>query len=327
MIIKIGIIGAGWIAAKMAATVNGLKNDEVIPYAVSSRSLEKAQAFAQKWNFQKAYGSYEEMLADPEVNLVYVATPHSHHYIHSRMAIEAGKAVLCEKAFTANAREAEALINLAHERKIFITEAIWPRYMPLTLKIKEVLDSGAIGRPRLLYATLCYAMEQKERILRPDLCGGALLDVGVYALNFARTYFGSDIVKTTSTCIKGDTGVDMYDSIILQYKDGKVANLVTSAMAQCNREGLIVGDDGFIVVDNVNCPRSAKVYDRNYNVTAEYFPPEGQVTGYEYQVLASKEALENGLLESPFMPHAETISIMKQMDSLRQEWGVKYPMD
>ena len=127
MTIKLGIIGAGWIADKMAETLTGLKNDELIPYAISSRSLEKAQAFADQWGFQKAYGSYEEMLADPEVNLVYIATPHSHHLAHSKMAIEAGKPVLCEKAFTANAREAEELINLAHEKKVFITEAIWTR--------------------------------------------------------------------------------------------------------------------------------------------------------------------------------------------------------
>ena len=241
MTIKLGIIGAGWIADKMAETLTGLNNPEVQLYAISSRNLEKAEFFAWQWNIPNAYGSYEEMLQDPEVNLVYVATPHSHHFAHSKMCIEAGKPVLCEKAFTANAREAKELIALAESKGIFITEAIWTRYMPLSLKVMDLIKSGAIGRPRMIYASLCYAMENKERILRPDLCGGALLDLGVYCLNFARMFFGTDIVKTDSTCVLGSTGMDMYETITLQYADGKLANLVSSALGRCNREGLIVG--------------------------------------------------------------------------------------
>ena len=327
MTIKLGIIGAGWIADKMAETITGLKNPEIILHAISSRNLEKAEFFAKQWGVPNAYGSYEEMMQDPEVNLVYVATPHSHHFQHSKMAIEAGKPVLCEKAFTANAREARELIALAESKGVFITEAIWTRYMPLSLKIMDLIKNGAIGRPRMIYASLCYAMENKERILRPDLCGGALLDLGVYCLNFARMFFGTDIVKTDSSCVLGPTGMDMYETITLQYADGKMASLVSSALARCNREGLIVGDDAYIVVDNINCPQSARIYDADYQMIDEYYPPTGQVTGYEHQVLACKDALEKGLLESPYMPHAETIAIMEQMDALRREWGVKYPMD
>jgi predicted dehydrogenase len=327
MTIKLGIIGAGWIADKMAETITGLKNPEVQLYAISSRNLEKAEFFAKTWNVPNAYGSYEEMLQDPEVNLVYVATPHSHHFAHSKMCIEAGKPVLCEKAFTANAREARELIELAHSKKIFITEAIWTRYMPLSRKVMELIKNGEIGRPRMIYASLCYAMENKERILRPDLCGGALLDLGVYCLNFARMFFGTDIVKTDSSCVLGETGMDMYETITFQYADGKMASLVSSAYANCNREGLIVGDDGYIVIDNTNCPASARLFTKDYKLREVFFPPDNQVTGYEHQVLACKDALEKGLLESPYMPHAETIAIMEEMDALRAEWGVKYPMD
>ena len=198
--------------------------------------------------------------------------------------------------------------------------------MPLSLKVKEILDSGRLGKPKMLSASLCYAMEQKERILRPDLCGGALLDLGVYCLNFARMYFGSDFASTDSSYIVGETGTDMYESITLKYKDGRVANLVAAALGRCNREGLIVCDDGYIVVENINCPEAVKVY-QDYKLVEEYYPPQGQVTGYEYQVLACKDALEKGWLESPYMPHAETLSVMEQMDALRAEWGVKYPMD
>ena len=184
---RIGIIGAGWIADKMAQAIAPLSDIEIS--AIASRSIEKAQAFAKEHNIPKAYGSYKEMVCDPYIDLVYIATPHSHHYEHSMLCIEHGKHVLVEKAFTANADQAEKLIEAARAKGLFITEAIWTRYMPLSHKVKEIMESGIIGEPRIITATLCYMMEHKERIIRADLCGGALLDLGVYALNFARMYF------------------------------------------------------------------------------------------------------------------------------------------
>ncbi len=321
---RIGIIGAGWIAEKMAMTLAPLKEYEVI--AVGSRSLDKAQAFAKQWNIQKAYGSYEALIDDPDVDLVYIATPHSHHYAPTRTAIEHGKPCLVEKAFMANARETEEILALAKEKKVFVTEAIWTRYMPLSFKVRELMESGIIGQPRLLTATLCYMMEQKERILRPELCGGALLDLGVYVLNFARMYFGTDIVRTITNCQMGPTGVDLQECISLCFADGRMANLQSGALCLNDRQGIINGTEGYIRVDNVNCPEQVDVY-RNYELVATYRKPSDMVTGYEYQVIESRRCIEAGLLESPLMPHAETLSIMKQMDELRQQWGVKYPMD
>lgn len=322
---KVGIIGTGWIADMMARTLTGL--DGTMKYAVASRTLEKAQQFAALWGFEKAYGSYQELVDDPDVDLVYIATPHSHHYDNSVMAINAGKPVLCEKAFTANARHADALLDLAHKKGVFITEAIWTRYMPLSAKIKEVMESGVIGEPRLINASLCYMMEFKERILRPDLCGGALLDLGVYSINFARMYFGGDIVKQTSCCSKSSTGMDMYNAMSWTYRNGRVANLQSSTMGLCGRIGQICGTEGYMIVDNINCPQKFTVFNNDYRPVAVYEKPEKQITGYEYQVTASFEAISKGLLESPYMPHQETLDIMKLMDGLRQEWGVVYPMD
>jgi len=322
---KIGIIGAGWIAEKMARTLMGNPRGCQC-YAVASRTLDKAQAFAHKWGVQKAYGSYEDIVDDPDVDLIYIATPHSHHYAHTRLALEHGKPCLVEKAFTANAREAAELLALAKDKGVFITEAIWTRYMPLSHKVKEILNSGVIGEPRLLTATLCYMMENKERIIRPELCGGALLDLGVYCLNFARMYFGTDIVKTVTNCHRGPTGVDMQECISLSYADGKMANLQSGALCLNDRQGIINGTEGYIRVDNVNCPELIEVY-RNYEIIASYPKPADMITGYEYQVFECKRCIEQGLLESPMMPHAETLSIMQQMDELRKEWGVVYPMD
>ena len=321
---KVGIIGAGWIADKMAEALSPLKDYCV--YAIASRSIEKAEEFAQRWNVAKAYGSYEEMVDDKDVDLVYIATPHSHHFPHTMLALEHGKHVLVEKAFTANAAEAEILIRTAHEKGLFITEAIWTRYMPLSHKVKEIMESGIIGEPRLLTATLCYMMEFKERILRPDLCGGALLDLGVYALNFARMYFGTDIVKTVSNCQLGETGMDMQECISLCFADGKMANLQAGTLCLNDRQGIINGTEGYIRVDNINCPHVIEVY-RDYELVARYEKPEDMVNGYEYQVYECRRCIEEGLQESPMMPHEETLSIMRQMDSLRKEWGVVYPMD
>lgn len=322
--LHVGIIGAGWIADKMAEALSPLDEAEVL--AIASRSLEKARQFADERGISRAYGSYEELVEDPDVDLVYVATPHSHHYPHARLALQHGKPVLVEKAFTANAREAEALLTLAHERHLFITEAIWTRYMPLSMKVKEIMDSGIIGEPRILTATLCYEMEQKERIIRPDLCGGALLDLGVYVLNFARMYFGTDIVRTVTNCHLGPSGMDMMESISLSFRDGRMANLQAGCLTLNDRQGIISGKEGYIRIDNVNCPERIEVW-RNYELVEVYERPEGMVNGYEYQVLECKRCLEAGLTESPMMPHEETLSIMQQMDALRKDWGVKYPMD
>jgi predicted dehydrogenase len=242
------------------------------------------------------------------------------------LALENGNPVLVEKAFTANAAQAESLIRTAKDKGLFITEAIWTRYMPLSHKVKEIMESGIIGEPRIITATLCYMMENKERIVKPELCGGALLDLGVYTLNFARMYFGTDIVRTVSNCHIGPTGMDMHECISLSYADGKMANLQSGALCLNDRQGIISGTEGYIRVDNINCPENIRVY-RNYELVQTFCKSPDMINGYEYQVLEAKRCIENGLIEPPMMTHEESISIMKQMDSLRMEWNVRYPMD
>ncbi len=322
--LKLGIIGSGWIAEKMAITIAGM--EEVEAYAIASRDLAKAQAFAGQWNFRRAYGSYEAMLDDEEVALVYIATPHSHHYEHARMCLLKGKPVLCEKAFTATARQAEEILNLAREKHVFITEAIWTRYMPLSLQVNELLESGVIGQPKILSANLGYPIWNKERMLRPELAGGALLDLGVYPINFAFMTFGSDFQEVVSTCVKIDTGMDAQDSMTFTYADGRMAVLHSSMLAKTDRQAIISGTDGHLIVENCNNPERITVVDADYRVIARYDAPK-QITGYEYQVYACIEALKNGWIESPYMPHAETLRVMRVMDRLRKDWGVKYPWD
>ena len=322
-VLRVGIIGTGWIAEKAAITLNGLKECEA--YAVGSRTIEKAEAFARQWNIPKAYGSYTELIADPDIDLVYIGTPHSHHYDVTREALMADKSCLVEKAFMANARQTKEIIDLAHERKVFLAEAIWTRYQPVVKMMRELIASR-IGEPRMLTATLGYSMGDKPRIMRPDLCGGALLDLGVYALNFVRMFFPVDIVSIESQCVKSKTGMDLTNAISLVLADGMLCNLQSSAQCVGDNIGVVAGTEGNLIIDNINNPQQITVNgpDRTYIETVHV--PQ-QITGYEYQFMACRQALIDGLLEPLEMPHEETLYIMQLMDMLRKKWGVHYPMD
>ncbi len=321
---RIGIIGAGHIAEKMAATINGMPEAEA--YAVASRQYGKAAAFAGRFGFAKAFGSYEALVEDPDVDLVYVATPHSLHYDHVRLCLGHGKAVLCEKAFMANAREAEEVTRISEENNVFLAEAIWTRYMPFRKTLRDIVDSGAIGRPMMLSAHLGYPVADKERLVRPELGGGALLDLGVYAINFALMMFGNDIADITSSCTKSDTGVDLQNSIIFRYADGRIADLQSTALCASDRQGIVCGDRGYIVCDNINNMLKADLYDAGHALVGTYNAP-AQITGFEYQVRACIDAIREGRNETPYMPHSETLRVMKIMDSLRNSWGVRFPND
>ena len=321
---KVGIIGTGWIAEKAAITLGGL--DQCEAYVVGSRTLATAEAFAKKWDIPRAYGSYSELIADSNVDLVYVGTPHSHHYDVTKDAIMAGKPCLVEKAFMANVRQTREIISLAHEKNVFLAEAIWTRYQPVVQMVRDLINSGRIGNPRLVTATLGYSMGDKPRIMRPDLCGGALLDLGVYALNFVRMFFPADIVSIDGTCVKSATGMDITNAMTIVLADGVLCNLQSSASCVGDNIGVIAGTQGNLIIDNINNPQTITVNgpDRTYVETIRV--PQ-QITGYEYQFLACRQALIDGLLEPREMSHAETLYIMQLMDNLRRKWDVRYPMD
>lgn len=323
-ILRVGIVGTGWIAEKAAITLRGLKECEA--YAVGSRTREKAEDFAKTWDIPKAYGSYSELIADPDVDLLYIGTPHSHHFDVTREALLAGKPCLVEKAFMANHREAAEIVRIAKEQKVFLAEAIWTRYQPAVKIVRDLIDSGRIGTPRLVTATLGYSMGDKPRIMRADLCGGALLDLGVYALNFVRMFFPADIVNIESQCVKSKTGMDLTNAMSLVLADGILANVQSSAACVGDNIGVIAGTDGNLIIDNINNPQKITVNTHDREFVEDIHVPK-QITGYEYEFLACRQALIEGLLEPREMPHAETLYIMQLMDGLRQKWGVHYPMD
>ncbi len=322
---KIGILGAGNIAGTMAYTLKHMEEKAEL-YAIASRNLQKAESFALKYGVSKAYGSYEELLRDPEVQLVYIATPHSHHYEQAMECLKHGKHVLCEKAFTANASQAEEILKLAEDKGLLITEAIWTRYMPMRWKLEEIIHSGIIGEVTSLTANLGYIINAVPRLISPELAGGALLDLGVYPINFASMVFGEDIERVTSDCVKTSQGVDAQNTIIITYKGGKVAVLHSNMMALTDRYGIINGNRGYIEVKNINNCEEVKVYSSDRELLASYEAPE-QITGYEYEVRAAIRAIEEGQIECQEMPHSETLRIMRLMDKLREDWGIKYPFE
>lgn len=321
---NIGIIGSGNIAGVMADTIKRMKNVRL--YAVASRSKVKADVFAEKYGCKKAYGSYEELASDSKVDLVYIATPHSEHYENAKLCLLNGKPVLCEKAFTANAAQAKELIRISQERRVLLAEAIWTRYMPMLATIREVLGSGIIGEPKTLTANLGYLIERVARLQEPALAGGALLDVGVYTLNFASMIFGDDIETIESSCTYTKTGVDEQNSITIYYKDGRMAVLNSSMISLSDRKGIIYGTKGFAIIENINNYESITVFDPRYKEVASY-KRSRQISGYEYEVEACIKALENGEIECGEMPHSEIIRMMEIMDGLRAKWGIVYPFE
>ncbi len=266
------------------------------------------------------------MLQDKNVDLVYVATPHSEHYDNMMLCIRYKKPVLCEKAFTVNAGQAREVLEYAEKEKVFVTEAIWTRYMPMVNMIKDVLEQGMIGKPELLSANLSYSLEHVQRLYDPALAGGSLLDLGVYPINFASIFFGTDIEKVSSFCTYTETGVDKQETITIQYRDGRVASLTASHCCIGDRKGIIQGTEGFMVIENINNYESFTVYDKERNKILYREAPK-QITGYEYEVAACAKALKEGALECPEMPHAETIRVMEFMDERRKEWGIEYPFE
>ncbi|SEG02664.1 Predicted dehydrogenase [Butyrivibrio sp. Su6] len=321
---RVAIMGTGRIAEIMAKTLKNAKG--VTCYAVGSRTEEKAKAFASKYGIKRYYGSYESLVADPKVDLVYVATPHSEHFENVKLALLNGKHVLCEKAFMLNEQQAKTIFDLAEEKDLLVVEAMWVRFMPMRNKLMEVLAGGVIGEPTMLTANLGYNIAHKERIAKPELGGGVLLDLGVYVLNFASMVFGNDVTDIVSMCSFNNLGMDLHDSITLRYRDGKMAVLNASGLSVSDRSGVIYGTKGYIVVDNINNFEGITVYDSDHKKTAYYKRPK-QKTGYEYEVEACVRALNEKWIECPEMPHSESLKILNMMDFIRKTNGIVFPIE
>lgn len=321
---NIGILGTGSIAHKMADTICRMDNDVTL-YAAGSRTSEKSERFAKDFGIPNCYASYRELAENSNIDLIYIATPHSRHFEDCMLCLENGKNVLCEKAFTANANQAKTVLSYAESHGLFISEAIWTRFMPMRFVLDKIIASGVIGDISALTANLGYELSHKERLQKPELAGGALLDLGVYTINFALMTFKSDIADIKSSCIKNEFGIDKTNSIIITFTDGKTAVLHSNAAAATDRLGMIYGSKGRIEFKNINNCKGIRVILNNGDITEYNTPP--QISGYEYEVEESLKAIKAKKTETTFMPHSETVRVMEIMDSLRKEWGIAYPFE
>jgi len=321
---KFSILGPGGIAHSLAEVVNKLEGIEA--YAVASRDYGRAKAFADKWGYKKAYGSYEEMVKDPEVELVYIATPHSHHYQYAKMCLEHGKHILVEKAFTVNAAQAKELVALAREKNLLLAEAMWTRYMPGRKMVDDLIESGVIGEVHSMTSAFGFPLTHVDRLMNPELAGGALLDLTVYPITAALMVIDGEVKDIQASAVMSDRGIDLQDSVTLTFENGKMAVLHTSMLDRTSCESVISGTEGFIKLNNVNNPSVISLYNSEREMIASYDVPE-QINGYEYEVLACKKALEEGRIECPEMPHEEIIRVMEITDKIREIWGMTFPCE
>ena len=321
---NIGVLGPGRIARIVVPTIQKL--DGITVLAAASRSAERAEAFAGKYGIERAYGSYEDMLEDPDIDMVYITTPHSHHYEQMMLALSYGKNVLCEKSFTVNAEQARKVQAYAREQNRYVSEAIWTRYMPSRQIIQAILKSGIMGKVRYMTANLSYPISRVERIMKPELAGGALLDVGVYGLNFVLMHFGKEIDHIESSVQMTDTGVDGMSNITIFFRDGRMAAVQCGIYGRSDRKGIFYGEKGYMIVENINDPQSVSVYDTEDRLI-RHVDTRSRISGYEHEFRESASCIAAGQKESRSMPMEDTVFVMEVMDTIRAQWGLKYPME
>lgn len=320
-----GILGPGRIAQQFG---DGLKViEDAALYAVASTNPGRAKAFAAKYNGQKTYDSYEALVNDPQVDGVYIATPHRFHYANARLCLEAGKPVLCEKPLTVNAGEMRQLIDLAKNKKGFLMEALWTRYLPVYQQIRQWLKDGAVGEIRLMVSTfgINVPKEQDDRWMNPELAGGTLLDMGVYPISVSQMVMRQAPKSFSAKAVLSDTGVDELTAALFQYGNGVISQFSSNFVSDDANEFFIFGSKGSIRIHAPFWGASAAtltVGDQSWTVNKPI--PGG---GFEFETMEAMRCIRQGLLESPEMPLSDTLMNIELMDGIRKEIGVKYPFE
>ena len=323
--VRWGILGAGNIARAFAKGLHALEDAELA--AVGSRSLAKAEAFAADYGARRSYGSYEALVSDPEIDAVYVATPHVFHKAHTLLALEHGKAVLCEKPFALNETEARQMVEAARSRGVFLMEAMWTRFLPHVTRALELAAEGAVGEVRQLTADFGFRadFDPRSRLFDPALGGGALLDVGVYLLWLTQAVFGEPR-NALGFATLGKTGVDEEAAIVLEHAQGQHALLSTGLRFDTPHEAVLVGTEGRIRLLPSWWKPSQLLLERRGRV-AERLEPGLEGNGYNYEAAEVGRCLREGRLESDILPLEGTLAVARTMDELRRAWGLRYPAE
>ncbi len=320
-----GILAPGGISTQFATGLQSAANGTLV--AVGSRNKERATAFAQKFGATNVHDSYEGLANDPDVDAIYIGSPHTYHKEHAILCMRAGKHVLCEKPFAINASEAAEMIAVAQETGMFLMEAMWTRYLPVHEKIRELIAAGVIGDVRKLFADFGFRMgtvQPDHRLFNRDLGGGALLDVGIYPLSLASSLFGTP-TRISSMANLGSTGVDEETAFILGYENGEMALCSSDIQLQTPWEAQITGTAGSIKIHTpwfFPSQFTLKIDNTETIYTLDY-----KGNGYTHEAEEVARCIAEGKTESAVMPLTESLTIMQTMDQLRAQWGLKYPME
>ncbi|MDA7867193.1 Gfo/Idh/MocA family oxidoreductase [Verrucomicrobia bacterium] len=316
--VRWGIIGTGRIAHQFAA---GLEHSETgVLHSVGSRSQDSARAFGNEFKISRCYGTYEELVEDSEIDVVYVATPHSFHSENSMLALNAGKAVLCEKPFTLTAAEARGVVACARSKNQFLMEAMWNRFFPAMTRLRQMLNDGIVGEIKMIEADFGFRSNRTEEPLLFDLNygGGSLLDVGVYGVSLASQLLGPP-TKVTSVGSIGPSGVDEQCAAILSYQGGQLAVIKSSIISETPQEATIIGADGTIRIESPFwCPKTLTLIQGEAAKTRVEVPFVGN--GYQYEADEVGRCLRAGQSESELMPLDESLRIMETMDTIKARW-------
>jgi predicted dehydrogenase len=319
-----GILGPGGIAQAFAKDLTFIEGHTI--GAVGSRSITNAQSFANTFG-GTAYGSYEELVADSSIDAIYVATPHPAHHDNVIMALNAGKPVLCEKPFAVNAKQAQAMVDAAAKNEVALMEAMWARFLPHYAKVREIVASGVLGPILSIHADHGQRLADQgiARLVDPQLAGGALLDLGIYPISFAHMILGNPST-ITSTAVMTDRGVDAQTSMIFNYDNGAQAVLTTTMIEQTPCRAVVAGLHGWLEIDRTFYnPAIMRVILNDGSVTE--YPNTYTGHGLREQAESFKQIVQSGAVESKVLTWKDTIDIMKSMDTVRSQIGLKYPFE
>ncbi|MEO3891036.1 Gfo/Idh/MocA family oxidoreductase [Nonomuraea sp. B5E05] len=294
--------------------------------AVGSRSVDNARAFAEKWGIEHAHGSYDELVADPDVDIVYVATPHNFHAANATAALENGKHVLVEKAFTVNAAEARAVFELGRSKGLLVMEAMWTRFLPHMAYVRSVIERGLVGEVRSLHAdhTQRLPSDPAHRLNNLDLAGGCLLDVGVYPVSFAHDILG-DPLEVTGRGTLRDTGVDVCVATVMRHQNDAVSTTYSSMETRGPNTAVVLGTEGRIEIGSVWYFPAAVTVKNAAGQELERFDEPVTGRGMQYQAAEAERLIAEGEVESPLMTHEQSVAVMATMDAIREQIGVRYP--
>jgi predicted dehydrogenase len=320
---KWGIIGTGGIAGKFANDLSYLNNHTVA--AVGSRKLSTAQQFASKYPDCVGYPSYSELVSDPSLDGIYIATPQNFHVEHTILALDAGKPVLCEKPFAINTSEVELMVNTATQKQLTLVEAMWTRFLPHIEIVRKIIESDVLGHIHTLQADHGQRLSEsnKPRLWEPALGGGALLDLGIYVVSFAHLILGVPD-KITAKSNFTDKGVDEQTSAIFEYKNGAQAILNTTLRNSTPCRAIVSGVNGWLEIDRTFYNPAAMRVVLHDGTKTEY-PNNYKGHGLREQAIEFSRCVRSRLIESPLMPHSESIAVMRSMDQIRREIGLHYP--